>query len=205
MIWNEIAKLVIRARDGDRSAYGELVERFQPTVYALALARLRNPNEAQELVQEVFIHAMTKLGQLRDPHCFAGWLRQITERMAINRLTRRGRLSGAQAEVLDNVQASDNSPLENLLRSEQKARLWAGLARLKAVDRATLVAFYIHGRSLKQMSREFETPIGTIKRRLHVARNRLRRHLDPEAEAASFQEPICQEDAQPEEREMACV
>src|SRR6516165_5301701 len=115
MIWNEITNVVERARDGDRSAYGELVERFQPTVYALALARLHNPNEAQELVQEVFIHAMTKLSQLRDPHCFAGWLRQITERMAINRLTRRGRLSGAQAEVLDNVQASDNSPLENLL------------------------------------------------------------------------------------------
>src|SRR5262249_44154406 len=204
MIWNEIAKLVIRARDGDRSAYGELVERFQPTVYALALARLRNPNEAQELVQEVLVHAMTKLSQLRDPHCFAGWLRQITERMAINRLTRRGRLRGAEAEVLDNVQATDNSPLENLLRSEQKARLWAGLARLKAADRATLGAFYLHGRSLKQMSREFETPIGTIKRRLHVARNRLRRHLDPE-EAASFEEPICQEDGQLEEREMACA
>jgi RNA polymerase sigma-70 factor, ECF subfamily len=40
------------------------------------------------------------------------------------------------------------------------------------------VAFYIRGRSLKQMSREFETPVGTIKRRLHVARNRLRRQLE---------------------------
>jgi RNA polymerase sigma-70 factor, ECF subfamily len=40
------------------------------------------------------------------------------------------------------------------------------------------VAFYIHGRSLKQMSREFETPVGTIKRRLHVARNRLRQQLE---------------------------
>ena len=94
MIWNEITRIVERARAGDRSAYGELVERFQPTVYALALSRLRNPTEAQELVQEVFIHAMTKLGQLRDPHCFAGWLRQITERMAINRLTRRGPVRG---------------------------------------------------------------------------------------------------------------
>src|SRR5437868_15423534 len=90
MIWNDLTSVVIRAQGGDRAAYGDLVERFQPTVYAVALARLRNPAEAQELVQEVFIHAMTKLSQLRDPHCFAGWLRQITERMAINRLTRRG-------------------------------------------------------------------------------------------------------------------
>jgi RNA polymerase sigma-70 factor (ECF subfamily) len=157
-----------------------LVERFQPTVYALALSRLRNPTDAQELVQEVFIHAMTKLSQLRDAHCFAGWLRQITERMAINRLTRRGPVRGAEPGILENVQAAVASPLEDLVRSEQKAKLWAGLERLKPVDRATLVAFYINGRSLKQMSREFETPVGTIKRRLHVARNRLRRHLEPD-------------------------
>ena len=185
MIWNELTGVVERARSGDRSAYGELVERFQPTVYAVALARLRNPTEAQELVQEVFIHAMTKLAQLRDPHCFAGWLRQITERMAINRLTRRAPIFGAEPAVLENIQAAESSPLENLVRTEQKARLWAGLKRLKPVDRATLVAFYINGRSLKQMSREFETPIGTIKRRLHVARNRLRQHLEPEMDRAA--------------------
>jgi RNA polymerase sigma-70 factor, ECF subfamily len=180
MIWNEITLIVERARDGDRGAYGELVERFQPTVYAIALARLRNPAEAQELAQEVFIHAMTKLSQLRDAHCFAGWLRQITERMAINRLTRRGPVHGAEPSVLENVQATGTTPLDDLVRTEQKAELWAGLDQLKPVDRATLVAFYIHGRSLKQMSREFERPIGTIKRRLHVARNRLRERLQRE-------------------------
>ena len=178
MIWNDITALVERARNGDRAAYGDLIERFQPTVYALAMSRLRNPTEAQELVQEVFIHAMTKLSQLRDPHCFAGWLRQITERMAINRLTRRGPVRGADPMVLENVQDAGVTPLEDLIRSEQKANLWAGLDQLKPVDRATLVAFYIRGRSLKQMSREFETPVGTIKRRLHVARKRLRRQLE---------------------------
>ena len=177
MIWNEDIRVVERARSGDRSAYGELVERFQPTVFAIALARLRNPAEAQELAQEVFIHAMTKLSQLRDAHCFAGWLRQITERKAINRLTRRGPVRGAEPSVLDNLQAAGATPLEDLVRTEQKAELWAGLDRLKPVDRATLVAFYIRGQSLKQMSREFETPVGTIKRRLHVARHRLREHL----------------------------
>ncbi len=203
MIWNEVTEIVERARDGDRSAYGELVERFQTTVYALALARLRNPTEAQELVQEVFIHAMTKLNQLRDAHCFAGWLRQIAERMAINRLTRRGPVHSAEPAVLENVQAAASSPLDELVLMEQKAQLWAGLDRLKPVDRATLVAFYIHGRSLKQMSREFETPIGTIKRRLHVARNRLRRHLDANAEPGNDQPS--DRAAHRRQREMVCV
>src|SRR5260370_15605027 len=121
MMWNEITEVVERARNGDRSAYGELVERFQTTVYALALARLRNPNEAQELVQEVFIHAMTKLSQLRDAHCFAGWLRQIAERIALNRLTRRGPARGAEPAVLEHVPPSSSSPLAALVRVQQRA------------------------------------------------------------------------------------
>jgi len=178
MTWNEIMLLVERAQIGDRQAYGELVERFQPAVYALALTRLRNPNEAQELTQEVFIHAMTKLDQLRDPHCFLGWLRQITVRMAINRVTRRAPLVGAEQDVLQNTPGAIDNPLDQMVRAEQRAELWVGLERLKEIDRDTLVAFYIRGRSLKQMSRDFETPVGTIKRRLHVARNRLRRQLE---------------------------
>ena len=202
MIWNDIVELVQRAQAGDRSAYGELVERFQPTVYAVALAKVRNPTEAQELAQEVFIHAMTKLDQLRDPACFAGWLRQITVRMALNRLTRRGPLHKVDGEVLENAEAAGAGPLEQLVRSEQAAALYRGLDRLKPVDRATLLAFYIRGRSLKQMSREFETPVGTIKRRLHVARNRLKKQLE-RAAAGGAGEPAARRPRRP--RELACV
>jgi RNA polymerase sigma-70 factor (ECF subfamily) len=171
----EITSLVEKAQTGDRTAYGELVERFQPTVYAVALARLRNPTEAQELTQEVFLHGMKKIPQLRDVACFAGWLRQITVRMAINRLTRRGPLQKVETAVLESAEAAGASPLDRMIQSEQAGELYQALEQLKPVDRATLVAFYIRGRTLKQMSREFETPIGTIKRRLHVARNRLKK------------------------------
>jgi RNA polymerase sigma-70 factor, ECF subfamily len=193
MTWIEIKSLVERAQAGDRAAYGELIERFQPTVYAVALSRLRNPTEAQELAQEVFLHGMKKLTQLRDAQCFAGWLRQITVRMAINRLTRRGPVQKVEPEVLENAEAAGASPLEALVKAEQAAELYRGLERLKPVDRATLMAFYIRGRSLKQMSREFETPIGTIKRRLHVARNRLKKAMERGGAAKSRR------------REAACV
>jgi RNA polymerase sigma-70 factor (ECF subfamily) len=207
MTWTELTSLVERARAGDRTAYGELVERFQPTVYAVALARLRNPSEAQELTQEVFLHGMKKLPQLRDAACFPGWLRQITVRMAINRLTRRGPFQGVEPEVLEQAEAATSSPLDQLVRAEQAEKLHRGLGRLKAADRETLVAFYLRGRSLKQMSREFETPVGTIKRRLHVARNRLRRALE-EAAGTAVADPVA--DTAPPRRpgrrqELACV
>jgi RNA polymerase sigma-70 factor (ECF subfamily) len=188
MSWLEITELVERAQKGDKLAYGELVKRFQAAVYAMALTRVRDPLEAEELAQEVFVHGMKKLPQLRDPRCFAGWLRRITARMAINRLTRRGPVSGADPEILDNVQARTTQPVDQMELGEAKFELHEGLKRLKELDRQTLEAFYLRGRSLKQMSREFETPVGTIKRRLHVARQRLKDVLEGNS-AVDFQEP----------------
>jgi len=188
MCWLEITELVERAQRGDKLAYGELVKRFQAAVYAMALTRVRDPLEAEELAQEVFVHGMKKLPQLRDPRCFAGWLRRITARMAINRLTRRGPVSGADPEILDNVQARTTQPIDQMELGEAKFELHEGLKRLKELDRQTLEAFYLRGRSLKQMSREFETPVGTIKRRLHVARQRLKDVLEGNS-AVDFQEP----------------
>jgi RNA polymerase sigma-70 factor (ECF subfamily) len=73
------------------------------------------------------------------------------------------------------------------------------------VDRATLVAFYINGRSLKQMSREFETPVGTIKRRLHVARNRLRDHLTDAGTPDTGDRPLSRRAERARPRALACV
>jgi len=178
MSWTEITILVDKAKTGDRDAYGELVTRFQSSVYAMALTKVRDPLAAQELAQEVFVHAMRKLPQLRDARCFAGWLRQITARMAINRLTRRGPLFGADSAMLDAVPADTRGPVDELELSEAKAGLHVGLGKLKTEDRETLEAFYLKGRSLKQMAREFDAPVGTIKRRLHVARQRLKDVLE---------------------------
>src|SRR5688572_2459430 len=130
MSWNEVIWIVERAQTGDREAYGELVVRFEKSVYAMALARVRNPLEAQELAQDVFVHAMRKLPQLRDPRCFAGWLRRITARMAINRLTRKGPAFGADPEVLEAIQAKGRTAEEAFAVGEAVDQLKVALGRL---------------------------------------------------------------------------
>ena len=89
-----IARLVVAAQDGDREAFGELFERFERQVFAIALRRLGNFCEAQELCQDVFVQAMQKLDQLRVPESFGAWIASITNRMAINRAVRRSRRGG---------------------------------------------------------------------------------------------------------------
>src|SRR5207248_5870782 len=157
----EITLLVERAKVGDREAYGELVTRFQGSVYAMALARVRDPLEAQELAQDVFVHAMKKLPQLRDARCFAGWLRRITARMAINRLTRKGPLFGADPEVLEGVVGYERSPEERLEVGEAVGQLRAALAKLKSLDRKTLEAFYLRGLRLLEIGEKVDVAVGS--------------------------------------------
>ena len=153
--------LVLRAQEGDREAFGRLVEQFQPTVYAIALRRLGNASEALELTQEVFLHVLRRIDQLREPERFAGWLRQVAVRMAINRATRRvapaerrgGRPRGG-------LRSRADEPLDELISRERAERLWEALGRLKALDRETLVAFYIRGLSLLEMAGELDVPAG---------------------------------------------
>ena len=173
----ELVVKVRAAQRGDRQALALLFQRYQRAVYGTVLRRLGNDSEAQEVVQEVFIQALRKVGQLQNPLCFGGWLRSIASRMAINRAVRADRAILATADRLEARFVERKTPLVEMLDRERVDQVRQGLSRLTDLDRTTLEAFYFRGRSLVEMSDEFRSPVGTIKRRLHVARKRLARQL----------------------------
>lgn len=191
--WMEVETLVRMAQGGDREAFGQLAERFQPTVAALARSRQRDAHEAAELVQEVFLHAMQKIGQLREPACFAGWLRKMTVRVAINRATRRPPFPTAEVEVLEQGRPTNGTPLDEVVRREQRDQVRAAVARLRPIDRDVLVGFYLKSKSLADIAAEFDLPIGTVKRRLHVARHRLEAMLARRPVAHDEDRPVAKE------------
>lgn len=173
-----VVELVLAAQGGDRDAFGELFERYRYQIVALAKRRVNDNDDAEELAQEVFIKAMEKLDQLRVPEAFGGWLRQIVHRMAINRLTRKGQMIACDPETLEATCVSSEFPEDAAVTREEAAQVRAGLRKLGQLDRKTLEAFYLRGESLIEMSDSFEAPVGTIKRRLHVARKRLAKEID---------------------------
>lgn len=173
-----LAELVRAAQAGDREAFGELFARYRPGIVNLALRRTHNAEEAEELTQDVFIQAMGKIDQLRVPEAFGGWLRRIVHRMAINRRMRIRVATACDPETLEATCSTLNSPARAAEDRERAAALRAGIDRLGAIDRETLLAFYLRGRSLLEMSDEFDAPVGTIKRRLHVARKRLAKEVN---------------------------
>ena len=173
----DLEALVLAAQEGDREAFDRLVEQFEPVVFAICLRRLRNRADAQELSQEVFLQALRKLDQLANPACFAGWLRSIAVRMAINRAVRQRPVTTVEPSIVAADCVEFETPLRSALTQERRSQVRLGLGRLGQMDRETLVAFYFQGQSLIEMSDAFQSPVGTIKRRLHVARKRLAAEL----------------------------
>ncbi|MEZ6095341.1 MAG: sigma-70 family RNA polymerase sigma factor [Pirellulaceae bacterium] len=178
-----IKDLVVRAQTGDKAAFGELFEQFQPLVMSILLRRLKNYGDAQELSQDVFIKAMTKLHQLEVPEAFVGWLKSITVRMSINFVQRKRVATSGDCIAIDMAESAEQDPFELALASESRREVTRCLKRLRDLDRETLEAFYVRGQSILEMSDEFDAPVGTIKRRLHVARHRLEAEIGAEAVA----------------------
>jgi RNA polymerase sigma-70 factor (ECF subfamily) len=103
--------------------------------------------------------------------------------MAVNKLTRRA-LVAAGADALDGVPGRAGDPLDAVVLAEETSAIRSALRRLKPIDRAALEAFYLRGESLNEMADRFDVPLGTVKRRLHTARLRLRAALEGAAEPA---------------------
>src|SRR5262249_22481845 len=146
----DVTRLAERARGGDRAAYGELVRRFRPGIYAVLLGWLHDAFEADDVAQDVFLHGMRKLPQLRDARCFAGWLKQIAVRWALNGLSRRRPAGGVNR--LATLATPSAGPLDELLQAEERGQVREGLTHLRPLDRAVLEAFYLQGRSLQEIS-----------------------------------------------------
>ncbi|MFP6762764.1 MAG: sigma factor, partial [Planctomycetaceae bacterium] len=115
----QIRSLVQLAQSGDREAFGQLVTAFEPIVYRVVLRRLRDASDAREVTQEVFLRAMRKIGQLREPERFAGWLRQIAVRMSISNIVRRPGVATVSVQTFDAFQSDPTTPVDTLLKTEE--------------------------------------------------------------------------------------
>ncbi|MBL8855706.1 MAG: sigma-70 family RNA polymerase sigma factor [Planctomycetaceae bacterium] len=165
-------ELVRRAQAGEQSAMGELFTRFRPVVLAVISRRVRDVADAEELAQDVFVKMIEKLDQLRQPEAFPGWIKQIAVRLTQNFLRRRV-LVHDHDDMIGQTEGSEASPLANALVGERESSVREGLGRLRDMDREALEAFYIDGKSILEIADQLDAPVGTIKRRLHVARQRL--------------------------------
>lgn len=178
------ATIVARVRAGDREAYAELVRRHAPT--ALRTASLLGAGaDAEDVVQEAFVKAYTRLGTFRDGSPFRPWLLRIVTNETRNlhrgagRRRAREQLAWARTERL----LIEAEPLDSALSRERREALVEALRRLAERDRQVVVCRYLLGLTEVESSAVLGWPRGTVKSRLSRALGRLETMLREELHA----------------------
>jgi RNA polymerase sigma-70 factor (ECF subfamily) len=174
------AELVRLARQGDRDAFQELVERYQRKVYAVLLGMLRDHESAWEASQETFIKALRSLDQFKGEASFYTWLYRIAVNVAIDLQRREARrpLVGvdegtmeAQEAVQEELRRDD--PFRQVRNRELGARVRAAIEQLTPEHRAAILLREVEGLSYEEISRVMGCAKGTVMSRLHYARKKL--------------------------------
>ena len=175
-------QLVRAALDGETSAFGAIVERYWNMVVALALSRVSNGAEAEDIAQESFLKAYSQLSSLKDPSRLAGWLSKITMQQCSNslRMTLRGkRALGSRATP---VEALDEQPVLTAnpgLTQNQVQFVRQIVRQLPDKFRTLIIMRFVADLSTVQIAEQLGKRPGTVRVWLHRAYKLLHKDLAP--------------------------
>jgi RNA polymerase sigma-70 factor, ECF subfamily len=166
------------AAQGDAAAFAELIGRFERTALAVAFSVLGDGDLAADAVQESFLRAWQRLGDLRESERFGPWLCGIVRNQARDTQRRHCREMRVRATMPVAVYARrDDDPANGILGREMEGRLMAALDQLDELSRAAILLRYYEGLSTKQIAGLLGCAPTAIDMRLTRARHALRREL----------------------------
>jgi RNA polymerase sigma-70 factor, ECF subfamily len=170
------AALVVAARAGESWAQEALYQRYARMVIGLSHRILAGRDDADDLAQDAFVFAFTRLGTLQNPQAFQAWLRSIVARTASKRLRRQ--------RLLVRLGIRRNDPIEpdTLVSPEAPAdvaseirSVYGLLDRLPAEERVALVLRRVERLELAEIAEQMKLSLATVKRRIAAAERRLER------------------------------
>jgi RNA polymerase sigma-70 factor (ECF subfamily) len=181
--------LIARAQQGDTAAFRQLVERHQRRAFAIALALVRDENDARELVQDAFLRVYKGIHSFQGGSSFFTWLYRIITNLSIDLIRKPGRQLAdidesrfesdesqeAEFPLLSRVDGAD--PVDVVRRREIANRLQAALDALPPYHRGVIVMREIEGLSYEEMAQAMGVSKGTIMSRLFHARQKLQKAL----------------------------
>jgi RNA polymerase sigma-70 factor (ECF subfamily) len=180
------ATLVERARDGDRDAFRQLVERYQAKVAALAVGMLRNRDDAMDVVQDTFAKAYQNLDRFKGDSSFYTWVYRIAMNLCIDQQRRDGKMPSVPLESPDRPDEvvlpagggpRQDHPFERASDAQVAARIRDAIAELTPEHRAVIVLREVEGLSYEEIAQALDVPKGTVMSRLHYARQKLQARL----------------------------
>ena len=175
--------LVQRAAQGDADAFAELVNLHQRMVYGLALRKLGNPHDAEEVAQTAFLNAWRGLKAFKGDSSFATWLYRLTSNACIDHLRQNGKRTedrSLEDENLPPLPDHKPGPEEQTLRRERQEALRKAIDQLPTEQRTVLLLREMDGLTYDEIAQLLHLELGTVKSRLARARLALRDRLAAE-------------------------
>ena len=171
--------LVIRYLRGDEEAFEELVHLWRQPLFYYIRRLVDTEQDAWDTMQETWLTVSQKARRLREPAAFPAWLYKIARNAAIDH-ARKNRAFAPLPEEKSTMstRASDTEQISLALDAE---RLHWGLAQLAPLHREVLILHFLEGFSLAEISDVTRVPLGTVKSRIHHAKQALRNVLEREA------------------------
>ena len=164
---------------GETDAFEILVRRHEKTIFNLVYRMLGDYDDAAEVSQEVFLSAYRAIGQFRGDANFSTWLYRI----ALNHATTRRRTVSSRQQrtvPIDDMEPLSDpelGPAETLERKEIRERVQLALNKLEPDDATMILLRDLQDISYDEVARVLEIPVGTVKSRLHRARQALKTQL----------------------------
>jgi RNA polymerase sigma-70 factor (ECF subfamily) len=177
--------LINRARSGDELAFRELLTKYERAVFTICLRMIRNRDEANDLAQESFIKVFSMLERYNPSYAFSSWLFKITSNLCIDHLRKRRietfamdePIAGEKGEIQRQYEAPDPDPEQEYIRKEKMLRLSEAIENLPPHYRIMLVLRHQENLSYEEIADSLEIPLGTVKARIHRAREMLKSSL----------------------------
>lgn len=175
------ARLVAMARENNREAFTQLIQRYQNQVYSLAYRLCNNPDDAKDLAQEAFIKLYQVLDKYDSQRPFAPWLYRVVTNVCYSQLRRRPRETVPLEGVIELTpllpsQAS-NQPEERYEQEETQRLVRQAIAELPENYRLPIVLRYLEDFSYRQIAEIMEVPVSTVETRLYRGRALLQKRL----------------------------
>jgi RNA polymerase sigma-70 factor (ECF subfamily) len=174
----ETEALLGRLREADPQAFEALVMAYQHRVFGIALRMMRDPVEAEDVAQEVFLRAHRGIDRFRGEAKISTWLYAITSRVCLNRLAAPARRRHVGDDVIASIPSAEADPASEAARGEVEAALHRAIAELSDDRRIVVILRDIEGLTYEEIADALALEPGTVRSRLHRARTELKDKLE---------------------------
>ena len=166
--------LVLQCRAGNEAAFANLIESYQPRLRYYLRQLLREPDSAEDVLQDVWLDVFRALPRLNNIAAFSAWIYKIARYRAL----REGRKHTLSQRPLDPEEVIDEQRDEMNLSAENAEYIHVALQRLAEEHREVLMLRFLEEMSYEDIAKVIGCPLGTVASRIHHAKRALRTELE---------------------------